>query len=139
MSDEDEYFCNYQPEWMDHRTTEEEFAFWLECNNFKLDELLMALYKPEERFNIWGTMPYGRFGLTRIKILDWSKLYPITPWRVTIERDIHDRTYQESIGHWNINFAMADAINRWTRYIQKRYHPAESHQFMIEKRHITFC
>ncbi len=139
MSEEDEYFCPIYRKWEQHRTTEEELAFWLECNNFKLDEKHMKLYELEKRFRIWTNMPMGRFGLTKITIADWSRVVPRTPWRVTVMRKIHDDTYAWSGIHWNINIAVAIAINKWNEEVSRRCHPCEAHQFMIERRHITFC
>ena len=139
MSEENEYFCPIPMAWEEHRTTEEELASWLECNNFKLDEKHMNLYEPEERFRIWRSLPISRFTPVAVKIMDLQKRMKDSPLKVAIYCDIHGKTYTAATIHWNINFAMALAINRWNKEVSQRCHPCEAHQFMIERRHITFC
>lgn len=139
MSEEDEYFCPIPMEWEEHRTTEEELVYWLECNNFKLDEKHMNLYEPDERYRIWRSLPISRFTPVVVKIMDLQKRMKDIPLKVAIYCDIHGKTYTTNIVHWNINFAMALSLNKWNKEVFQRYHPCERHSYMIENWHITFC
>jgi hypothetical protein len=120
MTDEEfrrDYIIPTMIEWSGHSTTNEEFRFWCECNNFSIDKGM---------FREWGMKVWSRSH----KFKDGELVFLIGISKDMMPLRYYDMMvrYQPSEGdeeflsnaYENINLSMAMLVNAWNRRIWLR-------------------
>lgn len=116
MTDEEfrrDYIIPTMIEWSGHATTDEEFRFWRECNNFSLDDKRARVCG----HNVWSRSHRLEKGSLLFLIEISQGMLPHIYYDVTIHFSNEREGLLLSNSYENINLSMAMLVNTWNRRI----------------------